>query len=832
MEREKGRNTVLKISLENLGVCWRRVAIWGWSALAWLKERTSSRPWPDIPHTSEAQESNLLALWFVARTQGLPATREDLAQRFNADDYPLDLAGMALALGELGLGGEVRRGDWRRFSLARIPCLAQGRDGVFTVVGRISETEVFLQRVGQAEPETVSRAEFESRWGWDETEKPSQQMAHGPKMVPSPLVGEGQGEGECLHLASFTPHPDPLPQGEREPSATVPTFLKTCAGNKHRGGVWIEVTPPIQGSTQGAEVPSARFGVGWFWQALRKYQGLLGEVLLASLFVQIFALLTPLVFQVVIDKVLTHRSVSTLDVLVGALVAVSVFEVGLSGLRHYLFTHTTNRVDVELGAKLFRHLLHLPLTYFETRRAGDTVARMRELENARNFLTGQALTSWLDLLFTVVFLVAMAWYSPLLTAVVIGSLPVFFGASFIATPLLRRKLEDKFALGAENQAFLVETVTAMETLKGQAVERHWQRDWERRLARYVETAFASGHLANATSQFIGFASKVLTILLLWLGAHLVIDGDLSVGGLIAFNMLAGRVNAPILRIAQLWQDLQQMRVSVKRLGDILDTPPEPMFRPDRSAPPAIAGQVVFDHVSFRYSQKGPEVMSDVSFTVAPGEVIGLAGVSGAGKTTLMRLLQRLYTPEQGRILIDGVDLALVDTSWLRRQIGVVGQDTLLFNRSVRENIALGDLAMSMETVMEAAKLSGAHDFILELPEGYDTVIGERGGRLSGGQRARIAIARALAGNPRLLLLDEATASLDYEAERAIQENMAQICAGRTVFLVAHRLPTLRMAHRILVLDRGRLIETGRHQDLMHQVGRYQSLYRLQETAYA
>lgn len=700
----------------------------------------------------------LLALWFVARMQGLPLVREDLARQFNAEDRPLDLAGMALAAAELGLGGKTGHGAWPQLMATRLPCLVQWQSGEFVIVGKISQSDVFVQRAGAATPETVSRECFEAAWS----------------------------------------------------------------------GAWVEarLAGPIGESGNG------RFGVGWFWQSLRKYRGLLGEVMLASLFMQVLALLTPLVFQVVIDKVLTHRSLTTLDVLVGALLAVAVFEVVLSGLRQYLFTHTTNRVDVELGVKLFRHLLHLPLAYFETRRVGDTVARMRELENARNFLTGQALTSWLDLFFAAVFLAVMAWYSPLLTGVVLASLPLFFGASFIITPLLRRKLEDKFALGAENQAFLVETVTAMETLKGQAVEHHWQRDWERRLARYVETAFASGHLANATNQFIGFASKAMTVLLLWLGARLVIDGDLSVGGLIAFNMLAGRVNAPILRIAQLWQDLQQMRVSVNRLGDILDTPAEPAFRADRAMPPRMQGQVSFEHVGFRYRQDGPEVLADVSFSVAPGEVIGLVGVSGSGKTTLIRLLQRLYTPEKGRILIDGVDLSLIDTSWLRRQIGVVGQDTLLFNRSVRENIALGDVAMSMDAVMAAARQAGAHDFVLELPEGYDTVIGERGGRLSGGQRARIAIARALAGNPRLLLLDEATAALDYEAERAIQENMAQICAGRTVFLVAHRLPTLRLASRLFVLERGRLIEQGQHHELMHQVGRYHSLYRLQETAYA
>ena len=592
-------------------------------------------------------------------------------------------------------------------------------------------------------------------------------------------------------------------------------------------GQWIEaklVQPPhAPRATDDGDGP--KFGIGWFWHSLKKYRGLMGEVLLASLFVQIIALVTPLIFQVVIDKVLTNRTLSTLDVMVLALLGVGIFEVALGAIRHYLLSHTTNRVDVELGAKLFRHLLHLPLSYFESRRSGDTVARVRELDNARNFLTGQALTSWLDLLFAVVYIAVMFYYSVTLTLVVLAALPVFFGASVLITPLLRQKLEDKFALGAENQAFLVETVTSMETLKSHAVEPHWQHAWEQRLANYVNTSFEGGHLDNATNQFISLASKVLTVLLLWLGAKAVIDGELTVGGLIAFNMLSGRVNAPILKLSSLWQDFTQMKVSIKRLADILDAKPEPAFRPHRAMPPDVLGEVKFENVSFRYGPKLPSVLSNVSFEVRPGEVIGLVGISGAGKTTLMRLLQRLYTPDTGRILVDGVDINLVDTAWLRRQMGVVGQDTQLFNRSVRENITLAAPGLAMSGVMDAARLAGAHEFILQLPDGYDTVIGERGSRLSGGQRARIAIARALATDPRMLLLDEATASLDYESERVIHDNMAAIARGRTVFIVAHRLSTLRMADRILVLDHGQLVESGRHRSLLATGGRYASLYQ-------
>jgi subfamily B ATP-binding cassette protein HlyB/CyaB len=596
-------------------------------------------------------------------------------------------------------------------------------------------------------------------------------------------------------------------------------------------GRWIAAAPPERVGAAAAAAPG-RFGVGWFLESLGKYRGLLGEVLVASLFLQVFALVTPLVFQVVIDKVLTHRSLTTLDVLVIALVAVTLFESVLAAVRHYVLAHTTNRVDVELGVRLFRHLMRLPLAYFESRRAGDTVARVRELENVRGFLTGQALTAAIDLAFTAVFLAVMWYYSPRLTLVVILALPVLFAVSFLVAPVLRGRLEDRFALGAENQSFLVETVTSMETLKGQAVEANWQRDWDNRLARYAKAGFRSGELAATTNQVVGFLAKILTAILLWIGAKLVIDGELTVGGLIAFNMLAARVNAPILRIAQLWQDFQQMRVSVRRLADILDAPAEPAFRPDRSTPPALAGKVEFEHVGFRYRPDGPEILSEVSFTAAAGEIVGIVGVSGAGKSTLLRLVQRLYAPERGRVLVDGVDLALVDATWLRRQIGVVAQDAVLFNRSVRENIALAAPDLPLEDVITAAKLAGAHDFVLELPEGYDTPIGERGARLSGGQRARIAIARALVNDPRILVLDEATAALDYESERVIHDNMARICAGRTVFIASHRLPALRLATRILTLERGRLVEDGPHRELVARNGRYAALYRLQEAAHA
>jgi subfamily B ATP-binding cassette protein HlyB/CyaB len=570
-----------------------------------------------------------------------------------------------------------------------------------------------------------------------------------------------------------------------------------------------------------------RFDITWFLQAMHKYRRLLGEVFVASFFLQVFALITPLFFQVVIDKVLVHRGLTTLDVLIVGLVAVSVFETVLAALRTHVFAHTTNRIDVELGARLFRHLVALPIAYFEARRAGDSVARVRELENIRNFLTGSALTLVLDLLFTIVFLVVMFYYAPLLTWIVIGSFPFYVALSAGVTPIFRSRLDEKFNRGAENQAFLVESVTGVETLKAMAVEPQMQRRWEEQLAGYVTASFRVLSLGNWASQGVQFISKLVTALTLYFGAYLVIDGRLTVGELVAFNMLAGRVAQPVLRLAQLWQDFQQARLSIKRLGDILNTTPEPAYTPGRAALPAIRGAVTFEHMSFRYRLDGPQVLHDINIAVPPGQVVGIVGPSGSGKSTLTKLVQRLYVPESGRVLIDGVDLAMVDVAWLRRQVGVVLQENMLFNRSVRENIALADPGLPMERVIAAAQLAGAHEFILELPHGYDTMVGERGASLSGGQRQRIAIARALIGDPRILIFDEATSALDYESERIVQENMRKIAQGRTVLIIAHRLSTVRHADRIITLERGRLVEDGHHDELIRTGGRYANLHRLQ-----
>jgi len=571
----------------------------------------------------------------------------------------------------------------------------------------------------------------------------------------------------------------------------------------------------------------AAFGIRWFAKVILKYQRLIGEVLLASFFLQLLALATPIFFQVIVDKVLVHQGITTLDVLAIGLLAVGVFEILLGGLRTYIFSHTTSRVDVELGAKLFDHLVNLPLRYFESRPVGQTVARLRELENVRDFLTGSAVTVLIDSLFTVVFFAVMYLYSPALFWISFASVPFFIAISLAITPGLRTRLEEKFQRGAVNQSFLTESVSGIETLKAMAIEPIMRKRWEEQLAAYVRAGFRATLLGAIGGQAVQLITKVVNVAILWYGATLVIRGELSVGQLVAFNMLAGQVNGPIIRLSQLWQDFQQMRISVDRIGDVLNCPVEPGHNPNRASLPSISGAITFDRVTFRYEAGRTEVIRDLSLKIRRGEVIGVVGRSGSGKSTLTKLVQRLYTPEQGCVLIDGVDIAMVDASWLRRQIGVVLQENVMFRGSVRENIALSDPAMPIDQITNAAQLAGAHDFILEMSDGYDTMLEERGGNLSGGQRQRLAIARALAASPPVLILDEATSALDYESERIIQDNLKRICAERSVIIVAHRLSTVRRADRIIVMDRGAIVEAGTHSELLTIDGVYADLHRYQ-----
>lgn len=569
------------------------------------------------------------------------------------------------------------------------------------------------------------------------------------------------------------------------------------------------------------------FGFRWFLPSLFRYKRAFGHVLVASLFIQLFALVTPLFFQVVVDKVLAHRSYSTLIVLVVGLAAIGLFDVILQYLRTYALSHTTNRIDVELGQRLFRHMMNLPLSYFETRAAGQTVARVRELETIRDFLTGQGLFSGLDLIFTFVFIFVLFCYSSTLAWIVVASIPFYIAIGVLIRPFLKESIDEKFDRGAYSQQLLVETVVGIQTLKASSVEPVVAAQWEERLAAYVRASFVATMLSAKGQNAIQYVSKITSAALLLFGAQAVINGELSVGALVAFNMIAGQVSQPILRLSQLWQDFQQVQVSISRLADILNAPQEP--RP--SVPvnlPAPKGSMTFKSVDFRYSPDAQNALKDISLSINPGEVIGIVGPSGSGKSTLTKLVQRFYIPNNGQIFIDGQDVAQVDPAWLRSHIGVVLQENMLFNRTIHDNIALATPGMTREAVICMAKLSGADEFIAKLPRGYDTLIEERGANLSGGQRQRLAIARALATNPPILILDEATSALDYESERIILANMREIVRGRTVIIIAHRLATVRNCNRIVGMKDGCVVETGTHDQLLSQVdGLYAHLWRLQ-----
>jgi subfamily B ATP-binding cassette protein HlyB/CyaB len=605
-----------------------------------------------------------------------------------------------------------------------------------------------------------------------------------------------------------------------EPGTATPKVLSPDAVMARAGGAFL-----LFASRASLAGELARFDFSWFIPAVIKYRALLIEVLGVSALLQLFGLISPLMFQVVMDKVLVNRAFSTLNVVCVALLASAVFEVFLTGLRNYVFAHTTNRLDVELGARLFRHLLALPIGYFSSRRVGDTVARVRELENIRNFLTGQALTAIIDLIFSVIFIGVMCLYSLFLTLIVILSLPVYAAISMILTPILRAKLNEKFARGADNQSFLVETITAVETVKASALEPQFTRTWDDQLAAYVAAGFRVTQVGNVGQQLTQLVGKLLTVLMLFFGAKLVISGHLSVGQLIAFNMMSQRVATPVLRLAQLWQDFQQIGISMQRLGDILNSRSE--LPPSRQALPPVRGQIEFENVHFRYRPDGPAILNGVTFNIEAGQVIGVVGRSGSGKSTVAKIIQRLYLPESGRVRIDGTDLSLADPAWLRRQLGVVLQQNTLFGRSIRENIAITDPALPLDVVINAARLAGAHDFICDLAEGYDTKIGEHGVGLSGGQCQRIAIARALVSNPRILIFDEATSALDVETEHVIQSNMQAMSKGRTVIIIAHRLSAVRHADRIIVMEKGQIVEEGPHKQLIALGGTYAKLVALQ-----
>ena len=569
-----------------------------------------------------------------------------------------------------------------------------------------------------------------------------------------------------------------------------------------------------------------RFNLQWFLPVFWKFKRFFYEVLAASCLLQIFTLITPLFTQVIIDKVLVHKGLSTLDVLMSGLIVIAVFQMVLGYLRTYIFTVLTNKVDVVLGSRLYNHIVSLPLRYFESRRVGETVARVKELETIRSFVSGSSLVLIIDTAFCFIFIIAMFWYSPLLCLVAIALIPFMVLLNLVATPIYRKRIQTKFEANAESQSFLVESVTGASTVKALALEQKFSRRWEDLLGHYVNTSFAVNNAANVANSLGGFLQHLSTLLILWVGAHQVMAGKLSVGQLVAFQMLAGQVSGPVLRLVSVWQQFQQTRISIDRIGDIMNLPKESEGRGEMS--PIRQGEIFFEKVSFRYNHDEPQVVKNINIKLAPGVMVGIVGPSGSGKSTLVKLLQRMYDLEDGRIFVDNIDISKYNPAAYRRQIGTVLQENYLFCGTVRENIAIGRPGATMEEVERAARMSGAHDFIVQMKAGYDTIIGERGDSLSGGQRQKIAISRAMLVNPRILIFDEATSALDALSEKDVLNAIQKVRQGRTVLMIAHRLAAVQKADVILVMNKGSIVEYGTHAQLMQQNGMYAAMYREQE----
>jgi ATP-binding cassette subfamily B protein len=605
---------------------------------------------------------------------------------------------------------------------------------------------------------------------------------------------------------------------------------------------WIELAPPQieEAFPEGIEMlllersnssQEQRFNFSWFWPALKRYRGVLTQVLIASFVVQLFSLANPLLIQVIIDKVINQRSLDTLLVLGFALVIVTLMEGIIGALRTFLFTETTNRIDLRLGSEVIDHLLRLPLSYFDRRPVGELGTRIAELEKIRSFLTGQALTTLLDTAFSMIYIIVMVFYSFLLTAIALSVLPIQIGLTIIGAPLFRRQYRDAAQENARTQSHLVEVLTGIQTVKAQNVEMISRWKWQDFYSKYISRTFEKTITGTALTETSQVLQKLSQLLVLWVGASMVLKGELSLGQLIAFRIISGYVTQPLLRLSGIWQNIQELKVSFERLADVVDTPEESDDNDKQKIPlPPIKGEVKFEDLCFSFNPSSAQVLRHIDLTIPAGTFVGVVGQSGSGKSTLTKMLARLYDPSSGRILIDGYDIDKVELYSLRRQIGMVPQEPLLFNGSVAENIALTDPDSSSDAIMQAARLACAHDFIMELPSGYSSAVGERGAGLSGGQRQRLALARTLLSNPRLLILDEATSALDYDTERRVCDNLLDNLDHCTVFFITHRLSTIRRADLIVMMHEGAIVETGTHDELIESRGRYYALYCQQEVA--
>lgn len=627
------------------------------------------------------------------------------------------------------------------------------------------------------------------------------QMKDGSYVV---ILGVKKDENKVLILNPLASQPEPFDIKEFESQINDGIFIL-----KHKN-----------------VVSDMKFGFKWFFNEIMNYKKIIAQVLLGSFVIQLFGLVTPLFTQVILDKVLVHRTISTLNVLGFAFIVVAGFEFLLNLSRNYIFMHTTNKIDAKLGSKLFKHLFRLYFVYFENRQVGNIIARVRELDRIREFITNKCVTVVIDSFFSLVFVVIMLLYSVKLTLIAVAFVAVIGFIYLVVTPELRARLEEKFQMGAIQNSYLVESVTGIQTVKSLSIEGSMFRKWEEKLGQYLKSSFNLAVIGNFTGSFCTLLQKLMTISILYLGVMLVINNQLTIGQLIAFQMFAGQFSGPILRLVNLWNDLQQALLSVDRIGDILNSPQEIQSN-DAITLKNVRGDIKIENLSFKYNPEAPMVLNRVNLDIKAGMKVGFVGRSGSGKSTITKLIQRLYYATEGTIFIDGIDIRNINPVWLRTHIGIVLQENYLFSGTIKENIALPRPNMPMEAIIEVSKISGAHEFISKLPKGYDTEVGERGSSLSGGQKQRIAIARALITNPKILIFDEATSALDYESESIIKKNLNIITRDRTTIIIAHRLSTIKDCDLIVCFDNGNIVEQGTHEELLAKDGYYKHLYNAQ-----
>lgn len=570
----------------------------------------------------------------------------------------------------------------------------------------------------------------------------------------------------------------------------------------------------------------SKFDITWFQAEFLKYKTIISWVLLFSFILQILALVSPIVIQVIMDKVLVHNSLATLDVLIFGLIVAACIEVTLKGLREYIYHHTVNRIDITLGLKLVNHLLHLPISFFKTRQIGAIVTRVKELETIREFLTGSFFTLCVDVLFLFVFIYVMSLLSSTLTLVFLCSIPFYLLVAWWLTPKIEVAAHQQFSNIAINTSFLTESINGIETAKSLSIEPNFTRQWDNQTSDMSHTTFVAGQINSRSEHIVMVIEKLTSAIILWIGASEVLALQLTIGQFIAFHMMVNHASQPLVKLVKLWGDYIRTKVAIEKLAQIINLPTE---QTKQGTYKDLSGNIDLQDISFRYQPNMPYILDNFNLSIRAGETLGIVGTSGSGKSTLARLLLRLYTPEKGIILLDGTPLSSINIHSLREQIGIVLQENFLFNQTVFDNIAQTCPNASLDEVIHAAKMAGAHDFILKLPMGYDTILSEGGSSLSGGQRQRIAIARTLLADPKIIIFDEATSALDDESQAIIQENMQIIAQDRTVITIAHRLSTIRHHQRIIVMREGKIVEQGNHQQLIEKGQFYKHLWALQQS---